>query len=38
MRGIQKYFSDQLSDGEAAAIAETLRRIADMARERPRDA
>lgn len=32
MRGIQEYFSDQLSDGEASAIAGPLRRIADLAR------
>ncbi len=37
LRGIQDYFADQLSDGQAAAIAEPLRRIADSARERARD-
>ena len=34
MRGIKDYFSDQLSEGEASAIAGPLRRIAGLARER----
>ncbi len=34
MRGIQEYFSSQLSDTEASALAESLRRIADTARKR----
>jgi DNA-binding MarR family transcriptional regulator len=34
MRGIREYFSSQLSDDQAAAIAAALRRIADTARKR----